>query len=72
MIPASPTPGRFSRPALAPLAALLAALAGLAGPVAGQGGPPPPPAAVSTVEVSGWKIGVVNTADAHGDILPCT
>ena len=50
----------------------LASLAGGPGPALGR-----EPAVVATTpsgpaEVSGWTIGVVNTADARGEILPCT
>jgi len=52
------------------LLGVLALLAGTTGAAFGQGPGSPGPA--DSVEVEGWKVGVMNTADLHGDILPCT
>lgn len=71
--------GRVRTAALCLLAALFALLA----PAGGRFGPAgtaraqdravvPSATAVSSEGTAGWKVGVVNTADARGEILPCT
>lgn len=76
MIPDLLAGGRVRVAALATLLVVLAPAAGvtgLAGPAAAQApAAPSPRSPAASTDAPGWKIGIVNTADARGEILPCT